>query len=64
MSKLFHERSIIGHYSGNVRDFDEEYASVEPDDDPNEAQEWMLKAEDPTIQKNGNQNGFPIILPK
>lgn len=56
MDLLFHERSKIGHYSGNPRDFANEYKQTEPEDHPNDAAEWMEKAKDPQIQQKWEQD--------
>jgi alpha-mannosidase len=50
MDRMFHEKTPIGHFSKNPRDFDAEYNSEEEVEEPNDAQEWIEKAKDPKIQ--------------
>jgi alpha-mannosidase len=49
--KLFHEKSEIGHFSGNKRDFGNEYDSEEPEEEPNDALDWIEKAKTEEQQK-------------
>jgi alpha-mannosidase len=51
MKRLFHEFSKIGHYSGNLRDIDNEYKQVEEEENPNEAQEWVEKGKSLEFQQ-------------
>ncbi|GAB4331217.1 MAG: alpha-mannosidase [Promethearchaeota archaeon] len=50
MNGILKERSVVGHYSGNRRDFDLEYANVEEQADPDDARTWIEKAGDPAVQ--------------
>ncbi|MFX0102049.1 MAG: alpha-mannosidase [Candidatus Hodarchaeota archaeon] len=50
MKLIFHETSKTGHYSGNPRVFEDEYESVEPEENPNDALDWIEKAKTEEVQ--------------